>query len=202
MSGSVLQSGAITPGHVATWLTNGTVIDGGTVGNGIITEVGITNPGGLALAINSGTISGPYAELGFSIGTNSVATLSVDAFNGAPAAGLVIEINGTTYPFPGPGSGNVIGPSAAVSGDIVPLSTVPPGLSFRTAASPFSAVISLRSGIVVGILSPRLAALQRKRSRQRHFRITSALFSSAQCFGQMGYEGPVLAQCWRYGISR
>ena len=184
MSGSVLQSGAITPGHVATWLTNGTVIDGGMAGNGIITEVGITNPGGLALAINSGTISGPYAELGFSIGTNSVATISVDAFNGAPAAGVVFEINGTTYPFPGPGNGNVVGPGTAVSGDIVTFNG-PTGTIIQDSGVAVSTVVS-----TLGLSLASVATIAALRA------VTTTTFPNNQCFvlgyyaGADGGEGP------------
>lgn len=119
MSGAITQSGPVAPGHVPVFIANGTVQDGGAAGDGVVTQIGITNPGGLALGINSGLVSGPYAELGFTVGTNSIGTISMEAFNGASAAGLVFDINGVVYPFPGPGNGNVMGPGSAASGDIV-----------------------------------------------------------------------------------
>lgn len=54
MSGAITQSGPVTAGHVAMFIANGTVQDAGPAADGDITQIGITNPGGLALGINSG----------------------------------------------------------------------------------------------------------------------------------------------------
>lgn len=119
MSGSIQQSGPIAIGRVAVFQQNGIVQDGGPADAGVIEQIGITNPGSLALAINSGTITESYTQLGFIVGTNGATTLSVDSFNGNPAATFSLEINGVNYPFPGPGNGDVIGPSTGVDGDLV-----------------------------------------------------------------------------------
>ena len=50
MSGSVLQSGAVTPGHIVAWGGNGTVVDGGGA-----------STGGPFLPLTGGTLTGPFS---------------------------------------------------------------------------------------------------------------------------------------------
>jgi hypothetical protein len=119
MSGSVLQSGSVAAGHVATWLNDGTVIDGGTAGNGAVSELGITNPGGLALGINSGVITAPYTQFGVSVAQNGIATFSLNSFNGAPDPTLQLDINGVIYAFNPSLNGNITGPETAGSGNLL-----------------------------------------------------------------------------------
>lgn len=118
MSGAVGQSGAVVAGHVAGWQANGAVRDGGYAGSGNLSDVGITNNGSLALGINSGAITGPYSQFGVTVATGTV-TVSVGSFNGAPAAALYYDLNGTLYPFNPAGAGNIAGPGTVVSGDLV-----------------------------------------------------------------------------------
>lgn len=119
-------SGSLTPGHTFRTLTTGGVVgDAGgaagssTSGSGYLTELGITNTG-LPLCINDALTNavGGYHRL--CLGANSLGggLLSYDALGGASPLGLNIELNGTTYSFPGPGNGNVVGPASAVSGNL------------------------------------------------------------------------------------
>src|SRR6185437_16153636 len=100
MSGAITQSGPVATGHAAIFAKNGVVEDGGAAGNGSLSELGITNNGSLAFAINSGAVSGPYVQYGLSVGSDGTIAVSVGAFNGAPDATLEYIINGTTYGFP------------------------------------------------------------------------------------------------------
>jgi hypothetical protein len=97
MSGSVLQSGPITFGHVAMWLANGTLMDGGPAGAGDLTQVGITNDGGLAFGVQSGPIALPYVGFGVTVSSDGTIQLIASGFNGAPNANLEYVINGITY---------------------------------------------------------------------------------------------------------
>ncbi len=65
MSGAIRQQGPLTPGHVLIADASGAATDGGDAAAGNISELGITNDGGLALGINSGTVTGEYTQLGF-----------------------------------------------------------------------------------------------------------------------------------------
>lgn len=115
MSGAITQSGPVADGHVAVFVKNGVVEDGGPASNGVLSEVGITNDGALALGINAGAVSGPYVQYGVSVASNGTITVSANGFNGAPGVSLVYDINGVTYGFPGPGFGDVSGPSSAAN---------------------------------------------------------------------------------------
>ncbi len=118
MSGAILQSGPVVPGHVAVFVDNGVVQDGGTAGNGIVSSIGIENDGSLGIAINSGAITGPFVQFGIISNADGDITLVANSFNGAPPATMFWDINGVTYPFNPTGSGNVTGPASAVSGDL------------------------------------------------------------------------------------
>lgn len=112
----VRQSGNVTPRHVPAWTTNGVVQDGGSALNGFLSEVGITRNGGCALGINSGPTNGPYTQFCFGV-TSGQGYFNLQSFGGAPAATLGLTINGVSYPFPGPGNGDVLGPPSSIDGD-------------------------------------------------------------------------------------
>jgi hypothetical protein len=118
----VLQTGNVTPGHVATFNTNGVIQDGGTAQNGNITAIGIQNSGNPAYQINNAPVTGPFTAYteGFLPGTNTF-QIGLNSFAGAPAANLQFSINGTIFSFPsgGSGTGNVTGPTSAVANDLV-----------------------------------------------------------------------------------
>lgn len=115
---NVRQSGTVTPNHVPMWTTNGVIQDGGTAAQGFLSSLGVTNNGGPGICINSAPITQPYNRLCLSAATAGAATLSLQALGGATAQNLNFNINGTTYRFPGTGSGDVVGPLSSIDGSI------------------------------------------------------------------------------------
>lgn len=115
---SVRQSGNVTPGHVPMWTTNGVIQDGGTAAQGFLTSLGVTNNSGPGICINSAPITAPYNRLCLSVGTSAAASISLQNLGGATAQRLDFIVNGVTYPFPGRGSGDVLGPGASTVGHV------------------------------------------------------------------------------------
>lgn len=117
----IVQTGTVTYGHVAQWVTDGVVKDGGTATNGTLTEVGITKNGGIAVGVNSLPITSVagYSQLGYGIDSSGKATFYANSYGGAPACSVFFNINGIVYPFPGAGGGDVIGPGPVTAGDLV-----------------------------------------------------------------------------------
>jgi hypothetical protein len=117
----VFQTGLITPGHTAKWITPGVVGDAGGAANGGLTELGITNTG-TPFCINDVPFGSSGGWHQFCLGANALGggLISYNAYGGASALGLNINLNGTTYSFPGSGAGNVTGPNASVVDNIAP----------------------------------------------------------------------------------
>lgn len=94
---TVQQSGTVTAGHAARWITNGVIGDGGTAANGLINSLGITATG-TPLCINDASTSavGGYHQL--CLGANSLGggLLSYNAYGGASTLPFQVNINGTT----------------------------------------------------------------------------------------------------------
>lgn len=105
--GTVKQNGAITPGHAASWTSNGTIQDAGSATDGLLTELGITKNGGCALGINTGPLSGPFNQM--CAGVDSLGGyLNVQNFGGESTPSFRFIINGVTFPLSGSGSLNVL----------------------------------------------------------------------------------------------
>jgi hypothetical protein len=119
MSGSIQQSGPVVAGHFGVFVKDGALQDSGPASGGIATEIGITNSGSLAFAVNSGVISGPYTQYGVSVDSDGTIVVSAGGFNGGSPAVLLYELNGTSYPFNPAGVGNISGPGTSVSGDLL-----------------------------------------------------------------------------------
>jgi hypothetical protein len=122
----MIQSGKPLPGHTGKWITNLTLGDagpanGGPAGTGL-TELNITSQlnNNLPFCINDAPITGPYHQLCMGAG----GVISYGAFGGAPPQGLVFTINGSTYPFPGTGQGNVLGPNVTAIPEIASFNNV------------------------------------------------------------------------------
>lgn len=115
MAQSVQQSGSVTPGHAAVWLTNGVIQDAGTAASGKFTSLGTTGQGPTICA-NSAPISQPYVALCLAANTNSAAILSLQNYGGASAQPLEFNINGTVYNFPYT-VGGIVGPGSSTVGD-------------------------------------------------------------------------------------
>jgi len=94
---TVQQSGTVTAGHAARWVTNGVIGDGGTAANGLINTLGITNTG-TPFCINDAAVGsvGGYHQL--CLGANSLGggLLSYNAYGGASNLPFQVNINGTT----------------------------------------------------------------------------------------------------------
>lgn len=126
-SGNMTYGGAATPGHVPRCQNSGctVLVDGGgaagstTPGVGYLTELGITATG-TPLCINDAltNASGGYHQLCFGANALGGGLLSYQAENGASNLPFEFIINGSVYPFPGPGSGDVLGPSTSTVGDL------------------------------------------------------------------------------------
>lgn len=120
----VQQSGTVTPGHPAAWVTSGVIGDGGASTNGYLTNWGIFANGGLPACITASTTprqtfnpaSNPYSQLCLYANQGGNAGLSLNSYNGAAADSFIININGINYPFPGTGTGNVSGPPVTTLG--------------------------------------------------------------------------------------
>ncbi len=118
----IQPSGNFTPGHAIKSLnTKGTAAgdaggaNGGPPGVGL-TELGITNTG-LPFCINSGPTTLPYYQICMGASSQGGGLIAYEAKNGAPQLPLSVDVNGTLYPFPGAGNGNVIGPTTTVIND-------------------------------------------------------------------------------------
>jgi len=127
--GQIVPSGHFTPGHTVR-CQNSTctvVVDGGgsagsnKTGQGYLTEIGITNTG-TPFCIDDALINSPGGYHQFCLGANALGggLLSYNAYGGALPLGLNFNINGVTFAFPGPGNGNVSGPTspAPTGGDV------------------------------------------------------------------------------------
>lgn len=118
---SPLWSGNYVPGHFVKQLSPGVLGDSGPAAgggpNGGLTELGITNTG-TPLCITDGPITGPYHQLCLGANASGSAVISSNAYLGASALPLQVIVNGTSYPFPGTGTGNVMGPNSSTIGHL------------------------------------------------------------------------------------
>lgn len=115
-------SGSYTPGHAVMQIAQGVIGDAGgsagssSFGSKYLTELGITATG-TPFCINDALISGAYHQ--FCLGANvsgAGALISYNAYNGASALPLKMNINGTTYDFPFT-IGGIVGPPSSTVGD-------------------------------------------------------------------------------------
>lgn len=123
MAGNIQQSGTVTPGHVPVVAANGVVSDGGTAGapstNPALGGIGVVAATGLGFTMQTAPVPSPYVQFGFGWNpSNGNAQISLGSYGGAASVGLEYVVNGSTYGFPGPGTGNVLGPNTAVSGHL------------------------------------------------------------------------------------
>lgn len=107
---SVTQSGTVTPGHPAKWITNGVVGDGGSTTNGSITGIGIKAQGDGLCQITA-PISGQYYKLCLGV-SGTQGYLSFSAVNGASQLPLNFVVNGSTV---SPGGSVQVAPGQVAS---------------------------------------------------------------------------------------
>lgn len=98
----VMQSGVVTPTHVATWTTTGVIQDAGTSVNSSATTFGLTASGGTPFCITTAKAPTPRVQFCMGVST-SAASFFINSYNGASAVPMQIVINGVVYQFP---SGN------------------------------------------------------------------------------------------------
>ena len=94
---SVQQSGSVTPGHAAQWVTSGVVKDAGPATAGNLTELGITRNGGLPFCISTalGALTGaPYQQMCLSVTSAGAGRIDLNAYNGASQLPFIIAIGG------------------------------------------------------------------------------------------------------------
>ena len=119
---SPLWAGLYTPGHFVKQLSPGVLGDSGPATGGGpnsgLTELGITNTGTPLCITDTTIITGPYHQMCFGADVNGTAIISSNAYLGATPLPLEIIVNGTAYPFPGSGSGNVVGPNSSTVGHL------------------------------------------------------------------------------------
>jgi hypothetical protein len=89
---SVQQTGNVTPGHPAMWVTNGVVGDAGPPTRGAFTGIG-TTASGPSICASSGPATGPYNQICLGAGTNTGGGISVNNYGGA-AGGMTFTENG------------------------------------------------------------------------------------------------------------
>ena len=90
----VHQSGNVTPGHPASWITSATIGDGGTTANGGLSGVGVKAQGD-GLCQISGPTTGPYYKLCLGV-SGTQGYLSFSNQNGAAQLPLNFVVNGST----------------------------------------------------------------------------------------------------------
>lgn len=137
----VKQSGNVTPNQVPWWITSGVIGGGVSAADSPVTSFGVTNNGGNGICVNSARITAAGRNtLCLGAQTAGPATITLQNYGTASPQALDFILNGTTYQFPGSGSGTVVGPSTSVVGDLavwnntngtllkdVPFATVCPG---------------------------------------------------------------------------
>ena len=115
---SILQTGSVSPGHLAAWTTSGVLQDAGTSVTPGVTSLGLFANGGTPFAISNVTTAGApvgqYSQLGLGISKNA-AYLSVQSFNGASPLPFNFIVNGITA-FTIAANGNVTLPGALAVG--------------------------------------------------------------------------------------
>ena len=91
---TVSQSGSVTPGHPARFVTTGVIADGGSPTNGSLTGIGVT-ASGPAICQNSGPLTGALNRICIGATQTGGGVLSLDNINGG-TGGFTFRINGVT----------------------------------------------------------------------------------------------------------
>ena len=119
--GSIQQAGPIVQYHAPSFYANGIVGDGGSSTTPFLSAVGLFGGTNCPLSISSQTGPGAslaaYSQLTV-CQTATATTFTVQGLNGQATPGVFFDIGGVTYPFPGAGGGNVVGPMSSTSGHL------------------------------------------------------------------------------------
>ena len=117
---AIQQSGAVVPFHAPVFFQNGVVGDGGTPQSPFVQALGIFGGANCPLGVSSQTGPGQSttpAGLFTVCQTLTTTTLVIAGVNGASTPTFFVNIGGVDYPFPGSGSGNVVGPVSSTTDD-------------------------------------------------------------------------------------
>lgn len=125
-------------------------------GQGYLTELGITNTGSPSCINDALTnAAGGYHQLCFGANALGGGLITYGALGGALPLGLNFNINGALYGFPGPGNGNIMGPSSGVTVSYVPLWNSSPAGTLLLPGVP-AGQVSANSGAVMTRAGDRL----------------------------------------------
>ena len=103
--GQVLQSGSVTPDHLAIWNSNGVIQDGGTSSDSALSSLGITNNTTGGFCISSGRAgSAGVQQLCLGAPLSSSAVISLQNYGTAVAQSLTFIVNGQTFTLPSVGN--------------------------------------------------------------------------------------------------
>lgn len=119
--GSVQQAGPIVQYHPPAWYANGVVGDGGNGTAPFLSAVGLFNGANCPFSVSSQTTPGASTSASAQVSicqTTTATTFYVQGLNGQATPGVFFNIGGTTYPFPGAGGGDVVGPGSSTSGHL------------------------------------------------------------------------------------
>jgi hypothetical protein len=119
--GSVQQAGPIVPYHPPAFYANGVIGDGGNNTSPFLSATALFGGTSCPLSVSSQTGPGvSVAQYGLLTvcQTNTATTFTVIGVNGLATPGVFFNIGGVTYPFPGAGGGNVVGPMSSTSGHL------------------------------------------------------------------------------------
>jgi hypothetical protein len=135
---AVVQSGPVVPFHAATFFQNGVIADAGSPQTPFLSALGLFGGSSCPLGVSSqtgaGTSTSPYSL--FTVCQSpTTTTINIAGVNGAATPSLFFNIGGVNYAFPGPGNGNVAGPSMSVSGDVACFNS-PVGTVIKDCGSP------------------------------------------------------------------
>ena len=112
-----MQSGTVTPTHMACWTTNGVIQDCGTAVSSFLTTLGVTASGPALCQSSALPTAGAYNQLCFNT-TSTGGGFTWTSYNGATGVPSM-TINGTVYPFPFSAPGGIVGPGTTVLNDLM-----------------------------------------------------------------------------------
>ena len=91
---TILQSGTVTPGHVATWTISGVLQDGGTAAAPYINALGVYGSGGTPFTITNSSYPGSQSGSPATVGMGVTSTTAYTTVNNAGT--YQVRINGVT----------------------------------------------------------------------------------------------------------
>ncbi len=190
----VITSGNITVGHAAIYCPGaagpgqGVICDAGPSLAGSLTEIGITNTG-TPFCINDAATSGPYHQFCLGANLSGHSVISTTAYGGAFPTDFQVVINGIAYPFPGSGSGNVVGPNSSTAQHVPVFNNAGGTLLADSAALNGGGALSLFSlpgGFSVNAAPPNASVV----SWTKDSSIVSGVYAYLANFGELVVSSP------------